>query len=90
MGHTVMIITHDVNLVAKHAARTILMGNGKILFDGPTRSAFDDPSKLKEAYVKPPQVTQLSIKLKPIYGFSENMLTPEDMIVEMKNKLKLK
>lgn len=56
--HTIIIITHDIYLVARFARRIILFGNGKKLADGPTREVFSQENKLREAHVKPPQITR--------------------------------
>ncbi|MHA1713205.1 MAG: ABC transporter ATP-binding protein [Candidatus Ranarchaeia archaeon] len=63
MGKTVIMITHDMDLVAKYAQRTIVMGLGRILLDGPTPQVFAQSEILKATYIKPPQITQLFQRL---------------------------
>jgi energy-coupling factor transport system ATP-binding protein len=41
-GKTVIVVTHDVELVAQCAERVILMGDGEIVVDGPTRAVMSD------------------------------------------------
>lgn len=41
-GRTVIMITHDVELVATCADRVILMGDGQVVVDGPTRQVMTD------------------------------------------------
>jgi energy-coupling factor transport system ATP-binding protein len=41
-GRTVIVVTHDVELVAQCAERVILMGDGDIVVDGPTREVMSD------------------------------------------------
>jgi energy-coupling factor transport system ATP-binding protein len=41
-GRTVIMVTHDVELVAACADRVILMGDGQIVVDGPTRQVMTD------------------------------------------------
>ncbi len=36
-GRTVLVVTHDVELVAQCAERVVLMGDGEIVVDGPVR-----------------------------------------------------
>ena len=48
-GHTIIIITHSMWVAAEYAARTIVMKEGSILLDGPTRSVFRDEARLAEA-----------------------------------------
>ena len=52
-GATILIVTHDVELVAQHADRTILLADGEIAVDGPTREV------LGGALAFAPQVTKL-------------------------------
>jgi energy-coupling factor transport system ATP-binding protein len=41
-GKTVVVVTHDVELVAQCAERVILMGDGEIVVDGPVRKVMSD------------------------------------------------
>jgi energy-coupling factor transport system ATP-binding protein len=41
-GRTVIVVTHDVELVAQCAERVVLMGDGEIVVDGPTREVMSD------------------------------------------------
>lgn len=41
-GHTVIMATHDVELVAACADRVILLGDGQVVVDGPTREVMTD------------------------------------------------
>lgn len=63
-GRTVVLITHDLRLVAAHAARTIVLRDGAILRDGPTRAILTDPALLEAAGLRAPQVTRLSQALR--------------------------
>jgi energy-coupling factor transport system ATP-binding protein len=62
-GLTVIMITHDMELVARYTQRLIVMANGEILADGPTREVFQKKEVLNKAFLKPPQITQLAQKL---------------------------
>ncbi len=64
-GKTIIIITHNMRLVAEHARRTIMLFKGKIVIDGPTREVFSKFKILKNAYTKPPQITILGKALFP-------------------------
>jgi len=58
-GKTVVIITHEMDLVAEFANRVIVMYKGRILLDGRPKEVFSKPEVLKKTWVKPPQVTTL-------------------------------
>jgi energy-coupling factor transporter ATP-binding protein EcfA2 len=62
-GSTVIMITHDMDLVARYAQRTIVMGLGKIIAEGPTREIFKQTKTLEQTFLRPPQITQLSNEL---------------------------
>jgi len=59
-GSTVIMITHDMDLVARYAKRIIVMGLGKIIAEGPTREIFKQTKLLEQTFLRPPQITQLS------------------------------
>jgi energy-coupling factor transport system ATP-binding protein len=62
-GHTIIIITHEMRIVADYTERTIVLGNGRILLDASTREVFSKPEILEKTYVAPPQITQLGQSL---------------------------
>jgi energy-coupling factor transporter ATP-binding protein EcfA2 len=77
-GHTIVIITHSMWVAAEYARRTIVMKDGAIFLDGPTRSIFAEEEKLAEASLSPPPLVQLSNRL------GMRGLTLEEMIVELR------
>ena len=78
-GRTIIMITHDMDLVAKYAERLIVMWNGEILADGPTREVFQMHDILEKAFLKPPQITRFAQELKD-EGVNPEVLTIEEMI----------
>jgi energy-coupling factor transport system ATP-binding protein len=77
-GHSIIIITHEMPIVAQYAERTVALGQGRVLLDGPTRQVFSRPELLKQTYVEPPQITRLGQALTE-YGVPPNILTVEEM-----------
>ncbi len=59
-GHTIVIITHEMRIVADYAERTVVLGQGRILLDASTREVFAQPDILQQTYVEPPQITRLA------------------------------
>jgi len=59
-GMTVIFITHNMEIVAEYAKRVVVLFDGKIELDGPTRWVFSKPHILLKTLIKPPQITQLS------------------------------
>ncbi|HEU4673096.1 MAG TPA: energy-coupling factor transporter ATPase [Candidatus Limnocylindrales bacterium] len=68
LGTTVIMITHDMDLVARYAPRTVVLGLGRVILDGPTRDAFARPDVLRETYLEPPQAARLAQELAPSIG----------------------
>jgi len=64
LGKTIILITHDMNLVAGYARRTVVMDQGRIVLDGDTRYVFSKPEILEKTGVALPVVTRLSHDLK--------------------------
>lgn len=79
LGKTVILITHDMNIAAEYANRTIVMKNGEIFLDGATRDVFSRSENLREAYIEPPVVTRLSLDLKRKGINIPVMLTVEEL-----------
>ena len=62
-GRAVIAITHDMDLVAKAFDRTVVMGRGRVVLDGPTRDVFGEPTVLRDCGVEPPPVTDLAQRI---------------------------
>jgi len=77
-GKTVIIITHDMELAAEYVSRVIVLNYGKVILDGPTHKVFTQIEKLKEAFLRPPQVTMLAERLSK-YGIPREILTVDTM-----------
>jgi len=78
-GHTVIMITHDMNLVTQYADRTVVMREGEVLLDAPTANAFSQIDTLKKAFIKPPPIALLDKELEQ-YGVPQGILTVDSMI----------
>ena len=78
-GHTVVIVTHDMPIVAQYARRTVVMGRGQVLADGPTGEVFKQSEILAQTYIEPPQITQLAQRAQSL-GFNPGTLTVEEML----------
>ena len=76
-GHTVIIITHSMGVAAEYANRTIVMKDGRLLSDGPTRAVFANETRLAEASLRPPPLVQLSNWL------GTKALTVQQMVEEL-------
>jgi energy-coupling factor transport system ATP-binding protein len=78
IGKTIIIVTHDMELIAEYAQRLVVMRGGKMLLDGSTRNVFSQPKALQESSIKPPQITTLSQNLSK-YRVPPDILTVQEM-----------
>jgi len=59
-GHTVLVVTHDMALIAEYAQRTVVLHEGRVLLDDTTAAVFAQPGLLQRTHVTPPQITRLA------------------------------
>lgn len=59
-GKIVIIITHDMPIVAEHARRVIVMNKGEIALEGTPQEVFSQVEKLQSLSLRAPQVTMLA------------------------------
>lgn len=64
-GHTVIFITHDMELVLRYAQRVIVLGGGKILLDGTIQQVFSYPDILRATNLTLPRIVDLVTRLQP-------------------------
>ena len=57
-GTTVVVITHDMALVAEHATRVVALASGQIVFDGPPAALFARPDLLTRCALRLPPIAQ--------------------------------
>lgn len=77
-GITILIVTHDMELIAEYANQLVVMMDGKILLEGSTKEVFAQPEILKKSSIKPPQITSLGQALTK-YGIPPDILTLDEM-----------
>jgi len=75
-GYGVVIITHNMQLVAEYAKRVIVMLEGRVCLDGSPREAFTKTEILEKTFLKPPQIARLSLMLSD-FGFGVTLNTKE-------------
>jgi cobalt transport protein ATP-binding subunit len=85
-GRTIIVITHDMTLVAERVPRTIVVNDGRILADGATRDVLSDARLLRKAFLRPPQVTRIAQQLTS-FGVSPKVMTVEELRAQIKSRL---
>ncbi|RLK52351.1 ABC transporter ATP-binding protein [Microbacterium telephonicum] len=53
-GTTILVVTHDMQLVTEHAQRTIVVGDGRIIADAATSEVFADDALVRRAGLRLP------------------------------------
>ncbi len=81
-GHSLIIITHSMWVVAEYAHRVVVLSEGKILADDTTRKVFSKEAILKESALKLPEIIQLGLK------FNKTVLSLKEFKFCLENELK--
>ncbi|WP_442574438.1 ABC transporter ATP-binding protein [Microbacterium sp. F51-2R] len=53
-GTTILVVTHDMQLVTEHADRTVVLAGGRVLAQGPTAEVFADAALIQSAGLRQP------------------------------------
>ncbi len=77
-GTTIIVISHDMRVIAEYTRRTIVLKDGEVFADGPTRRVLP-MEKLRETMIKPPAIVELSQSLTK-YGLPPNILTVDEFV----------
>jgi len=65
-GKTIIIVTHNIEFTVEHVPRTILMGRGQIIADGPTQSIFTNEFLISKSSLIMPQIYLFKKELQKI------------------------
>ena len=75
-GHTIIMITHALGLVAAYADRCVVMQEGRVAADGPTRQVF-------RTLLEEDRANALGLELPPVTRFAARwggtLLTPAEV-----------
>ncbi|MFC3745242.1 ABC transporter ATP-binding protein [Paenibacillus sp. GCM10012306] len=75
-GHTIIMLTHDMRVVADYIPRTIVLSQGQIVWDAPTREVFSKGKELERYHITLPPVVELS----HIWGWTPAALTSDELV----------
>lgn len=59
-GKFILCILHDMDFAAEVFERTIVLNQGRVLLDGPSRDVFSEKDILERAYLEQPYATQIA------------------------------
>ena len=84
-GTTVIMVCHDMEVVADFAQRVIVMTGGRAIADGPTFEVLRNPQVLAAADLIPPQIVEIALNLQQLGapGAVTSANTLEEMIAAL-------
>ncbi|GGV07327.1 energy-coupling factor transporter ATPase [Lactobacillus acetotolerans] len=86
-GHTVILVTHNMDDVANYANDVLVMESGKLIKHARPAEVFKDRSWLKEHYIEEPKASLFASKLTN-FTFSNTPLTIKELVKGIENNLK--
>ncbi|MGV8146588.1 MAG: ABC transporter ATP-binding protein [Alkaliphilus sp.] len=87
-GCTVIMVTHDMTLVAEYAKHVAVMSSGNISYFGTPKDLFKKPNILSEANLALPPVASLSFRLQDKGHNSVDFITIADFLSQYQLSLK--
>lgn len=85
-GRTIIMITHDMRIVAEYAERIVVMSEGQVIADGTSQEIFKLQEILSKAFLRAPQITRIAQALSK-HGMPPDILTVEASIEAYKQLL---
>lgn len=82
-GHTIVFVTHDMELVANYAERVIVLSQGEVMLDDSSRNVFYQPEQLLQTNLFPPQIVSLILKINHQQAILGHCLTVEELFNEL-------
>jgi energy-coupling factor transport system ATP-binding protein len=78
-GAGIVLITHEMRLVAEHAHRVALLNEGQLMATMPPRELFSQPALLAASGLAPPPIARLASTLESA-GFPPRVSTVDDFV----------
>ncbi len=82
-GTTILMVSHDMELVQSYARSVIVFNHGKILGQGPTKEMMKNVDVLKQARVLPAQIPELALRFGDEF---KDVFTIEDMLEALRKR----
>lgn len=78
---TIIMISHDMNIVSQYASRVIVLNRGRLVFDGNKEDLFNDLELLEKYNLDLPEVSKYAIELKrkELINYKKLPLTKEEL-----------
>lgn len=87
-GKTIIIVTHDMNVVAEYTSRVLVMNQGSMAFDGSPEDLFSNQELLDECNLDIPSVSRIVKDVSTAFGYSmeETPLSIKEAVAFIKEK----
>ena len=87
-GKTIIIVTHDMNVVAEYTSRVLVMNQGSMAFDGSPEDLFSNQELLDECNLDIPSISRLVKDVSTAFGYSmeETPLSINEAVAFIKEK----
>ena len=76
-GITVLMVSHDMELVQSYARNVLVLNHGTLVGQGPTKEIMKDVDILKKARVLPAQIPELALRFGDDY---KDVFSVEEML----------
>lgn len=90
-GKTIILITHDMNIVYEYSQEVVVLNKGEVVYKGDKNSLFEDKEKLSAFHLKKPDLIRFKSKLAE-KGFkikTEGTYSLENLISNLLEEVKL-
>ncbi len=82
-GHTLVMVTHDMSLVAEYCTRVVVLSTGLLVQQGTPSQVFSDRDLLSSAGLHPPEITSIAQEA----GLGSGILTTVEALTQIKGRL---
>ncbi len=82
-GLTVLMVSHDMEIVQDYAKRVLVLTDGRMVADGPVDSIMKDMNVLSQARVLPAQIPQLALRFGDRFA---DVYTVDEMVQAIKDQ----
>jgi energy-coupling factor transport system ATP-binding protein len=84
-GYTVILVSHNMKIIAEYAQRLIVLQSAGVFMDGTPREIFYRTPELARTGLKAPQITRLSQALREFIPLAEDALSPQELATMLVN-----
>lgn len=91
MGKTIILITHDMNVVYEYVDEVVVLNNGRVAYFDNKNKLFEDKEKLSSLHLKEPDLVRFKTLLRE-KGFkidNKDAYTLDDLILNILSEVKL-